>query len=204
MKTKTLYKYRPLDNWKFILDILINNRLHASPFHSLNDPMEGRYFYYDRSVSEGFRRAIYEGKVQYNICSLSLTKQNTLLWSYYAGGHKGVAFGVRVLQKRNLRSETRNVTYDNGVYVGGGVKRRDPTEVALEILTQKQMAWDHEKEVRVFVEGSFVSVELVEMVLGCKIEPGDEELLKRIALQLHPNLRIKKMKTSDLDKPEAI
>ena len=37
-----LYKYRSLDNWKFVLDIFLNKRLYAASFYDMNDPMEGR------------------------------------------------------------------------------------------------------------------------------------------------------------------
>ena len=58
MSQPLLYKYRSLDNWKFLLDILINKRLHAARFQDLNDPMEGRYYYEDEVISLEFRRAI--------------------------------------------------------------------------------------------------------------------------------------------------
>ena len=41
----TFYKYRSLENWRFVLDIFLNKRFYAAPFASLNDPMEGRYYY---------------------------------------------------------------------------------------------------------------------------------------------------------------
>ncbi len=44
MSSEVLYKFRSLENWKFVLDIVIHKRLHAAPFDELNDPMEGRYY----------------------------------------------------------------------------------------------------------------------------------------------------------------
>ena len=37
------YKYRTLDNFQFVLDILVNKRLYAATFEEMNDPMEGFY-----------------------------------------------------------------------------------------------------------------------------------------------------------------
>jgi hypothetical protein len=94
---RILYKYRSLGNWKFVLDILLNKRLYAASFATLNDPMEGRYFYFKDEVTRQFRAAILYQKTGWKICSLSKTATNTLLWSYYAGGHTGIAVGVAVL-----------------------------------------------------------------------------------------------------------
>ena len=38
-----LYKYRTLDDFQFVLDILVNKRLYAATFEEMNDPMEGFY-----------------------------------------------------------------------------------------------------------------------------------------------------------------
>ena len=204
MPNPILYKYRSLDGWKFVLDIIVNKRMHAAPFNALNDPMEGRYFYFGDDVTEGFRRAIYQSKTRRNILSLSQTKTNTLLWSYYANGHKGVAFGVRIPPAAQAIAETRHVTYDNGVHIGPKEARRNPDLVALDILTQKQLPWSHEREVRVFSPNSFIPVTISELVLGCLIEPADEALISNIARRWHPRIRISKVDRSTLDKPEAV
>jgi hypothetical protein len=36
-----LYKYRSLENFEYILDIILNERLHCAPYEELNDPFEG-------------------------------------------------------------------------------------------------------------------------------------------------------------------
>jgi len=205
MSNQVLYKYRPLDNWKFVIDILVNSRLYAAPFESLNDPMEGRYFYFGKTVAQGFRKAIHNSKQRRNICSLSQARTNTLLWSYYAAGHTGAAFGIHRPNngtKHNL--EVRNVRYDSGVHIGPEAVRRDPDAVALDILTQKQLPWQHDIEVRVFAPTNFVPVKLVELILGCNISPADQELITAVARRWHPRIRIAKLDRSLLDHPEAI
>src|SRR5260221_14734404 len=101
MADQLLYKYRSLENWKFVLDAIAHSRLYAATFDTLNDPMEGRYYYFGDDVSHEFRRTIFENRKQRRICSLSRTRTNTLLWSYYGGAHKGIALGVQVRPRQH-------------------------------------------------------------------------------------------------------
>jgi hypothetical protein len=205
MATEVFYKYRSLDNWKFALDIIVHSRLHAAPFQSLNDPMEGHYFFFGDTVAKSFKKAIYKSKQRRNICSLSRERLSTLLWSYYAAGHTGVAFGVLIPSVEDGQNvEIRPVRYDNGLSIGKKELRLNPDAVALNILTQKQLAWQHEKEVRVFAPTSFVPVKLTELVLGCNISPMDQKLITAVARRWHPRIKVKKLDRSSLDHPEAI
>lgn len=206
MANQTLYKMRSLDNWKFVLDIIVNSRLFAAPFESLNDPMEGRYYYFGDTVSKAYRKALYRSKLSRNICSLSERSDSTLLWSYYAGGHTGVAFGVQLPASRSKghNMEVRPVRYDSGVHIGSKEASQSPDKVALEILTQKQLPWEHEREVRVFTSGAFVPIKLKELVFGCRISAADEALLKALVLKWHPKIRISKVDVDLLDHPEAV
>lgn len=206
MASPTLFKVRSLDNWKFVIDIIVNSRLYAAPFHTLNDPMEGRYHTFGVEVSRAYRRALLESKRRRNICSLSQKSDSTLLWSYYAGGHTGVAFGVQLPQPApaGVDLEVRAVRYDNGVHLGPAEVRQSPDKVALEILTQKQMPWIHEAETRVFTSSNFVPVKLKNLILGCRISPADEELIRALASKWHPRLKISKIDASQLDHPEAV
>jgi hypothetical protein len=206
MANQTLYKIRSLDNWKFVLDIIVNSRLFAAPFESLNDPMEGRYYFFGPTVSEAYRKALYESKLRRNICSFSERSDSTLLWSYYAGGHTGVAFGVQLptVRPRGHNMEVRAVRYDSGIHIGPQQASQPPDRVALEILTQKQSPWAHEREVRVFTSKNFVPVKLKELVLGHRISAADEKLLRALMSKWHPKIRISKIKRASLDHPEAV
>ena len=62
MAEQLLFKYRSLENWRWLLDILVNNRLYAAPFKDLNDPMEGRYFYFGDEMTQAFRNWSAPGK----------------------------------------------------------------------------------------------------------------------------------------------
>lgn len=201
MADQLLYKYRSLDNWKFVLDALAHSRLYAATFDTLNDPMEGRYYYFGDDVSEEYRRAIYDNRKQKRICSLSRTKTNTLLWSYYGGGHKGVALGVQVRPRQSPVPLIRQVSYDSGIHVRGKSGSRSADAAALDILTQKQMAWQHEQEVRVFTHQPYVAVGIKELVLGCLIDPTDQELICSVAKKWLPKIRVTKLNRSMMDVP---
>jgi len=202
MANEPLYKYRSLDNWKFVLDAIVNSRLYAATFDTLNDPMEGRYYYFGDDVTREFRRAIFESRKQRRICSLSRVRANTLLWAYYGGGHKGISLGVRVSSGKGL--QVRGVKYDSGVQVRGNAAKRSADAAALDILTQKQSGWVHEQEVRVFTGEIYVPISIVELVLGCLIEPDDEKLVVSIAKKWHPKVKIIKLNRSMMDKPLAV
>ena len=40
---KIFYKYRSLKDFKFFMDIIVNNRLYAAKYNELNDIREGHY-----------------------------------------------------------------------------------------------------------------------------------------------------------------
>jgi hypothetical protein len=97
MFPQTLYKYRSFENWRLLVDILVNHRLYAAPFKDLNDPMEGRYYFFSDELSKAFRRLVPARKDEWRICSLTSNPSSTLMWSYYSGGHTGVVLGLTVL-----------------------------------------------------------------------------------------------------------
>src|ERR1051325_10389346 len=101
IQNEVLYKYRSLQNWKFLLDIFLNKRLYAAMYKELNDPMEGRYSYRDDILSREFKRTVANQKQEWKICSLSINFLNTLMWSYYADGHRGIAIGIKVKNRNS-------------------------------------------------------------------------------------------------------
>src|SRR5262245_20465124 len=126
MAEQLLFKYRSLENWRFLLDILVNNRLYASPFKDLNDPMEGRYYYFVDEMTRAFKRLVRARKDDWRSCSLTKDPTNTLMWSYYSGGHTGVALGLTVPQSSAQRM--REVFYDSQIGIGPNSLRRNPRE----------------------------------------------------------------------------
>ena len=194
-----LYKYRSLNNWEFILDIFLNDRLFAAPFRTLNDPMEGRYYYRDDEVSKTLLRRFSEEKDYWKICSLSRDPRNTLMWSYYAGGHAGAAIGLDVVLRKGQKIE--NVNYDNEIYVDAKTLKSSPRNLALKVLRQKQESWSHEKEVRIFSRVDYVSVKIQEIFLGCNISDRHLGLIKGLMKHTHPRIRVKKLNRHELNRP---
>jgi hypothetical protein len=199
MSNEILFKYRSIQNWKFLLDIFLKKRLYAATYKELNDPMEGRYYYHSDDVSREFRKAIRSQKREWKICSLSRTHRNTLMWSYYADGHKGIAIGITVRSPRSTPYTVRNVSYDMEVHLSDS--NMDPAQVALQILSQKQLAWQHEDEVRVFTRSQFVQVDIQKVCFGCNINPTDKELISALVKKTTPETQLVQMERKQLDKP---
>lgn len=198
MTGEILFKYRSIQNWKFILDIFLNKRLYAATYKELNDPMEGRYYYHNDAVSREYKRIIRNKKLRWRICSLSRTHINTLMWSYYSDAHHGIAVGVTVKKPRDGSYIKRPVQYDMEVNASG---IHDPSHAALEILSQKQLAWQHEDEERVFTKDQFVSVTIKKVCFGYKTEPADKELIKALVKKTSPNVQFVELKRGDFDMP---
>ncbi|MFC1859745.1 DUF2971 domain-containing protein [Thermodesulfobacteriota bacterium] len=175
-----LYKYRSIKNTMFLLDILVNSRLFAAKFDSLNDPMEGHFRYGRSKVGRDLLKEIRSLKNELKICSLSKELNNTLMWSYYADGHKGVAIGVEIAKSDEY--ELIPVKYrERAAYVS---KSMDSEKAVKELLTTKLLPWEHEQEVRVLTCDEFVNIEVKEIVFGKRIEDKNMKLLKQLTNKL--------------------
>lgn len=175
-----LYKYRSTSNTMFLLDILVNQRLFASEFGSLNDPMEGHFRYRKSKVGRDLIKEIRSLKTVLKICSLSKKANDTLMWSYYGDGHKGVAIGVEVVDDDEY--DIRPVKYrERAAKV---TESMDSENAVKKLLSTKLLPWEHEQEVRVLTFKNFVDVEIKELVFGNKIEASDKDLLKKLAKKL--------------------
>ena len=78
-----LYKYRDLSNFRYLVDIFLNNRLYASSYKNMNDPMEGMYrYHWDWDKEDTFDFLINEiskEKQKIGICCLSEVSNNELM-----------------------------------------------------------------------------------------------------------------------------
>ncbi|ACA86733.1 DUF2971 domain-containing protein [Shewanella woodyi] len=191
-----LYKYRGFENLEFALDIFINQRLFAADFKSLNDPMEGRYIYSKGMLSKEEISRIRGRKSEFKILSLSETAVNMLMWSYYCEGHKGFAVGVEVLDQ--------GVSIEPVTYVDDlKLDKEEGGDIAKAILTKKLKLWSHEREHRVFAQGSpFVAVKVKELVFGINTESRQSELLTAIAKKFCPGITIRQLVRTDIETGE--
>ena len=185
-----------MDDWKFIFDIFLHNRLYAARYKDLNDPMEGYYtFASGRAVSLAYSQQLRSEKDEWRLCSLSAEHRSTLMWSYYGGGHSGIAVGV-TLPSTIRGSQIKEVTYDNTVSLNR--KKISPRAAAVKVLSQKLYSWRHEKEYRVFSRRQFIEVRINEILLGCRIAKDDEALIRKLVEGIKPRIDVRKLRRAEL------
>lgn len=181
-----LYKYRNLENLRFLIDIFMNQRLYAAHYTEMNDPMEGHYFHRSGSLNPEFKSALKGEKSSYGICSLSEIANNDLMWAHYAGGHTGICIGVEVCPNKY---EIEKVMYD-GLSALTNKLENEPAEAAKRVLSHKLEIWDYEEEHRVFVQYSkFVELEIKEVIFGRRAK--DKDFYKKLILAFCPNVIFK-------------
>jgi hypothetical protein len=202
MPNRVLFKYRGLEPWPYLLDALVHQRLHAATFHQLNDPMEGVFYYYPDAVTNQFVDRIVDRKGSLGICALSAVHNSSLMWSYYASGHKGIVLGVEIdMPTAAGVIAVENVNYEesSNFHISGSI---EPNEEAKRVLSRKLATWRHEQEVRVFTHSAYFPVSIKYVYLGCKMESETEALLRPMITRLLPQVEIRKMDRCHLDRPE--
>lgn len=175
-----LYKYRSLalENFKYNLDILVNQRLYATTYDNMNDPMEGKYTSV-QDLSSEIISAFENHHKNIKFSSLSKVKDNPLMWAHYANGARGIVIGLELKNG----AERHDVKY-NGLY--HLLENKDITkEKAKSVLCYKNEFWEYEKEVRVFVEKSnYVDVNVKQVIFGEKAGRTEKSILKKIIARL--------------------
>lgn len=190
-----LYKYRSLKNFKFFVDILINQRLYASPYFELNDPMEGYYLYSKGNMSEEIIKKIKGEKEKIRICSLTRDCYNELMWSHYADGHHGIVIGVEI---DNSRYKVKPVIYD-GLMNVSNFNTFSQYRTAIEILSHKLSVWQYEQEERVFTNGkTFVNVEIKKIIIGQRMSNSDKSIIKKLVQKISPDIILEYAKLTDI------
>lgn len=180
------YKYRSLKNLQFILDILVNQRLYASKFMDLNDPMEGMFTYGENEIPDWILKVIASEKNNMKILSLCEAPNNMLMWSHYSDGHSGIVLGVE------LADSALNI--DPIEYVDDFNLNINQDDIAKALLVRKHAAWRYEKEIRVFVKKkSFVSIVVKELIFGIKTDNEIKNLITSVAKIFNPEVEIKTM-----------
>jgi hypothetical protein len=184
-----LYKYRSLDNFKFVVDIFVNSRLYAAAYSELNDPMEGFYRHKDGGLSKELIEQIDGARKAIRLCSLSRDPNNALMWAHYANGHRGLVIGVDV-EKKNQK--LRPVQYTGPSYVRHAAQRGSK-DTAINVLSHKHEVWAYEEEERVFVSGTnYVSISLRKIILGSRMSNQDVSLMQKLAAALCPQVEVER------------
>jgi len=132
-----LYKFRPLitcKNFDRVLSI-IEDGFYCCNFLEFNDVNEGVFL-----ASKNSSGVTLAKKLKYGICSFSKEKalKSQLMWGHYAGAGMGVAIEIEVSTDENNFKEVKY----------GETNRFSTVE---EILTNKGIDWEYEKEVRYLI-----------------------------------------------------
>lgn len=171
-----VFKFRTIDNFHFIIDIIFNKRLYCCKIKDLNDIREAdlRWGIYDSGPSgEGNKlaREILQQGREYRICSLSKSFDNHLLWAHYAGGYTGIAIEVEVED-----NDIHKVAYsDDCLYYSDLLKERIPADEALtRILSRKYLIWSYENELRIITKEEYYPVKYISrIVVGARTIVND-------------------------------
>jgi hypothetical protein len=208
-----LYKYRSLADLEHVLDIIVNQRLHCSTYPELNDPFEGifekNYGAYLRAISisrnpalvralpvllaKAYKKAedFLGGEIdKIKICSLSSDLNDVRLWSYYADGHKGLAFEIDF---SGLATNIYEVKYHKKLptcpaFPGKTILGRRQMQPD-DLFSHKTEHWCFEKEYRIISESKdleesrFFSIRgrIKAIYLGTRTSDFHRKLLNKIA-----------------------
>ncbi len=183
--TKLLYKYRSIENFKYLVDILVNNRFYAAQYTELNDPMEGHYYYRTGSLNEDIRQKLANEKGILRLCSLSEDENNQLMWSHYADGCKGLVIGVEIDE---LKYDVKNVVYGDLPFL----ERQDYNHMSAQsILTNKMQIWEYEREIRVFTnKGKFIRVNIKKIFFGNRMIIENRKLIRKLIEKINPEIDV--------------
>lgn len=177
-----LYKFRSLENFDRIVDILVNKRFYLSKWNNLNDPMEG-YFHYiifdtDMNYKDKIERFISD-KNELRICSFTNTYYPILLWAHYANQHKGITIEVTLNSKE----------YENLFKVKYGKNipalNFDLNPTPYDVLSSKIKHWSYEREYRIIDKEEFISIgEITGVYFGIKTDNYQKTIIKDLLKNL--------------------
>lgn len=168
----------------------MRNRLYASKYVDLNDPMEGQYYYNKGELDKRMLRKISSDKGDLRLCSFSRKKDNELMWSHYAEGHRGVAIGITI---DNHKYDVRPIQYTGLAYLTGEQVEQDTPR---EILSHKLNVWSYEEEERVFVTNKFhVDIQVKEIITGRAMSNQDFSFIRDIIEKVNPSISLIKADT---------
>jgi hypothetical protein len=185
MDEKLLYKYRGIQNFRFFIDIILRNRLYASKYVELNDPMEGQYYYNKGELDRSILRKVKDDKGNLKLCSLSRNNNNELMWSHYSEGHRGVAIGLKINEQQY---DVRPIQYTGLADLSNNQIMNDTPR---EILSHKLNVWAYEDEERVFItDKNYVDVQIKQVITGRAMSNQDFGFIRDIVEKINPSIKI--------------
>ena len=126
------------------------------------------------------------------VFSLTEYKDDILMWSHYADQHKGICIEFRPVKEEhdNFYYQALNVVYpkkNNPPQLNFYEYRNNPEEWIIKCLTTKALHWEYEGEWRIIdvKEGpgkrSIPEGIISSVILGCRIEKNDYDLIMKLA-----------------------
>jgi hypothetical protein len=145
-----LYKFISLQPFERVADSLLGRRLYCPKPSQLNDPLEGMLGHFINGAEPGKPlddqlragvRSMFETDRDLDrarVCCFSARPDSMQMWSYYAGGHKGLCLEVDV---SGFEAKIFKVEYIDDT---APLKDKRPVER----LSFKHSTWSHEQEYR--------------------------------------------------------
>ncbi len=168
------YKFRTVESFDRVADILIHNRLYCSEANTFNDVREG-----DIRVGSDTRREIAaidfgervcDALARRRVCCFCKTFDSHLSWAHYAGGFSGLAIEVDLPD-----ADAVEVRYDDDfVFLSDFLTADDVDGAASAALSRKYSVWKYEQEVRVITTERFYQLTspITRVITGCRMSPA--------------------------------
>lgn len=199
------FKYKSLSgtSFRYFVQMLLDEKIYASSFDQLNDPMEGA-FLSDDSLSEEIRNTI-NAKHTRRIVSLVKKEHderpaNMLMWCHYSDEHRGCCVEFH-FQEQEDEEHVHEVSYIDSIH-----ENNQGDNDSDNILTRKFYDWAYEHEVRYLGSKDFVPIKFDKIYLGMRIDnlykdegKPNEEFFKNLITRLCPNVPVEIMKAEDFD-----
>lgn len=180
-----LYKYRTLSNFKWLIDIFINNRLYAATFDEFKDTMEGHYYSY--GVPDEIIYEMRNEKKQARICSLCKSNVIQEMWQEYADDGRGLCLQVKTKGRGWKKFE---IPYKNDLLHYDDLN--EPKQ--LNVLLYKLKGYAHEAEVRYikFVKPTmkkklYLPIIIEKIFLGYEMPDDDKKMIRTLVEHLNKN-----------------
>ena len=168
------YKFRDLKNYKYILDIFLNQRLYSSSFRNLNDNFEGQFF--SEAFNKSTRNRLNPNKKEHlSICSFSKNYKNHLMWSHYADGHRGIVIGFEIQDSDSIVDK---VNYNGLASFQTFPQKFDEFKL---VFLNKLNEWEYEQEYRIITKKqSYIKIKIKEVIFGSETQDYDKEVIKKL------------------------
>jgi hypothetical protein len=175
-----LYKYRALEPFEYIVDIMLNERFYAAHFSELNDPMEG--LFHAPEISEHLQHEIRTGQEKWRVCSFSQDCNHPVLWAHHANGFKGICIEVEIRYEGGRFWHP--VHYDEFRQIVDAQNFDLSRLCPYFLLTQKTKEWEYEGEMRAITPDEFLCfgdwIRMTRVLLGVRTRPQMQKLIRQI------------------------